>query len=46
MTCETVKNESLKIEQKRDKMKSKVLALTDKQAEYVLERIRKTCVPK
>lgn len=41
MTCETVKNESLKIEQKRDKIKVQVLALTDKQAEYVLQMVKK-----
>ena len=41
MTCETVKNESFKIEQKRDKMKAQILALTDKQAEYVLRRVKK-----
>lgn len=40
MACEVIKETRLKSEQKRDKLKEQVLALTDKQAEYVLRRIK------
>lgn len=44
MACETIENTGLQSETIRDKLKAEVLAevlaLTDKQAEYILRRIQ------
>lgn len=40
MTCETIENTALQSETIRDKLKAEILSLTDKQAEYVLRRIK------
>lgn len=40
MACETIEDTGLQSETIRDKLKAEVLALTDKQAEYILRRIQ------
>lgn len=46
MACEVIEVTRLQSEQKRDKLKEQVLALTDKQAEYVLHIAKEVCFPK
>lgn len=40
MSCETIENAALQSETIRDKLKAEILALTGKQAEYILRRIQ------
>lgn len=41
MSCETIENTALQSETIRDKLKAEILSLTDKQAERILEELRR-----
>lgn len=41
MTTEQVKNDTSQSENIRDKLKEEILSLTDEQAEYILDELRR-----